>query len=83
MEGFGNDTFELSPRIGTGSVVLSLSVKKEANLDYEKEQYKRLELSVSIPVFTSGSVLEVHPTLYWVFTLNYFPNYEITPESVQ
>ena len=47
MEGFGSDTFDLSPRGGLGSTVLSLAVKKEANLDYEKEEFRRLELTVS------------------------------------
>ena len=46
MEGFGSDTFDLSPRGGLGSTVLSLAVKKEANLDYEKEEFRRLELTV-------------------------------------
>ena len=47
MEGFGNDTFQLSPQYGTGSLVLSLAVKKEANLDYEKRKYRHMELAVS------------------------------------
>jgi len=48
MSGFGSDTFQLTPTFGTGSAVLSLSVKKEANIDYEKEMYRQLSLTVSV-----------------------------------
>ena len=47
MEGFAQDSFQLSPQYGTNVLVLSLAVKKEANLDYEKPEYRRMELTVS------------------------------------
>ena len=57
MEGFGSDTFDLSPRGGLGSTVLSLAVKKEANLDYEKEEFRRLEFTVSYAVKSKQSLI--------------------------
>ena len=57
MEGFGSDTFDFSPRGGLGSTVLSLAVKKEANLDYEKEEFRRLELTVSYIVKSKPSAI--------------------------
>ncbi|XP_067930437.1 cadherin-87A-like [Watersipora subatra] len=47
MTGFGSDTFQLSPQYGTGSAVLSLAVKKEANLDFEKPEYRYMELIIT------------------------------------
>jgi len=47
MEGVGNDTFQLTPTFGAGSAVLSLYVRKEANLDYEQPEFRSMELTVS------------------------------------
>lgn len=58
MEGTGSDAFQLSPNFGAGSARLSLSVKNETKLDYEKEEYRVIRLTVSVSVGVSVSQCE-------------------------